>query len=181
MVFISAGHNPKGIKTDPGAIGNSYRESDVTVEQRNLTMHELDMLGVKYITDKDDETLAQYLKRIKTGNASVVLEYHFDSASNKRASGSTAIISGDSDRLDRAFAKEIVDLTSKLLDIPNRGVISEKDSHRGKLGLMREEGIVSLLEICFISNELDMQKWQLKKKELASGIARIIKKYEEML
>ena len=29
-VFISAGHNPKGIKIDPGAVGNGFREADLS-------------------------------------------------------------------------------------------------------------------------------------------------------
>jgi len=36
MIFISAGHNPKGIKVDSGAVGNGYTEADLAVEFRNL-------------------------------------------------------------------------------------------------------------------------------------------------
>ena len=31
MVFISAGHNPRGIKVDPGAVCNGFREADLAV------------------------------------------------------------------------------------------------------------------------------------------------------
>ena len=66
MIFISAGHNPKGIKIDPGAVGNGFKEADIAVEFRNLVARELSKLGAKFITDKDDERLADYLKRIQT-------------------------------------------------------------------------------------------------------------------
>ena len=35
-------------------------------------------LGLKVVTDRDDEKLSDYLKRIQTGGSSVVLEFHFD-------------------------------------------------------------------------------------------------------
>lgn len=180
MVFPSAGHNPKGIKTDPGAIGNGYREADLTIEIRDLVCKELDALGVKYIKDSDDETLAQYLQRIQTGNGSVVIEFHFDAA-GPTATGSTAIVEEEADRLDKAFAQEIVNATSKCLGIKNRGVISEAATHRGRLGLMREEGIICLLEVGFISNASDVHAYQCTKQALAMVLAPIIKKYEDIL
>ena len=79
------------------------------------------------------------------------------------------------------FAKEIVDATAQTLGVKNRGVINEAESHRGRLGLMREQGIVSLLEIGFISNPDDVKKYQQKKIELATRLARIIKKYDDLI
>ena len=64
--------------------------------------------------------------------------------------------------------------------IKNRGVILETTSHRGRLGLMREEGTVSLLEICFITNPDDIKKYQENKLMLAKEIAKIIFKYENL-
>ncbi len=180
MIFISAGHNPKGIKTDPGAVANGYREADLTIEIRDLVCKELDILGVKYIKDLDTETLSQYLQRAQTGNASVVVEFHFDAA-NGTASGATSIVEMEADRLDKAFAKELVDATSKCLSIKNRGVKSEAETHRGRLGLMREEGIICLLEVGFIDNKQDVDAYQCSKQALAMILAPILKKYEDFI
>lgn len=180
-VFISAGHNPKGIKVDPGAVGNGYHEADLTVEFRNLVVSELAKRKIIAITDKDDERLGDYLTRIKTGNGSVVLEFHFDAAVSPTATGATSLFGSDADRLDKAFAKEIVDATSAILGIKNRGAKSEADSHRGRLGLMREQGIVSLLEICFISNISDLNKYNANKNTLATKIAEIIIRYDSLI
>jgi N-acetylmuramoyl-L-alanine amidase len=180
-VFISAGHNPKGIKVDPGAVGNGYHEADLTVEFRNLVVSELAKRKIIAITDKDDERLGEYLNRIKTGSGSVVLEFHFDAAVSPSATGATSLFGSDADRLDKAFAKELVDATSTILGIKNRGAKSEADSHRGRLGLMREQGIVSLLELCFISNKEDLQKYQANKKTLAFKIAEIVERYEALI
>lgn len=179
--FISAGHNPKGIKVDPGACAHGLKEADLAVEFRNLVVTELYKRKVKVITDKDDERLGDYLKRIQTGSGSVVLEFHFDAATSDKATGTTALVGDDSDRLDKAFAKELVEATSSILGIKNRDVLSEKDSHRGRLGLMREQGIVALLELCFITNIEDLVKYDLGKEKLAIKIAAIVEKYENMI
>lgn len=181
MVFISAGHNPKGIKVDPGAVGNGFREADLAIEFRDLVIKECLKLSLKVIQDKDDERLGTYLERIKTGSGSVVIEFHFDAATSTSATGTTALIEAEADRLDKAFAKELVELTSKTFGIKNRGVITEKESHRGSLGLMREEGIICLLELCFISNKQDIQLYKANKEKLAFLIARVIKKYEDLI
>lgn len=181
MVFISAGHNPKGIKVDPGAIGNGYHEANLTVEFRDLVIKQCLKLGLKVIQDKDDERLGTYLERIKTGNGSVVVEFHFDAAASSSATGTTALIEEEADRLDKAFAKELVDLTANTLGIKNRGVLTEVQSHRGKLGLMREEGIICLLELCFISNPTDVRQYKANKEKLAVEMAKIIKRYEDLI
>lgn len=181
MIFISAGHNPFGIKTDSGAVGNGFREADVAIEFRNLVAKELQAMNVAFKTDKDDETLGQYLSRINTGSGSVVVEFHLDASDKLTATGCTAIIGADADRFDKAFATELVNATSGSLILKNRGVISETDSHRGRLGLMRESGTVALLELCFISNKEDMRLYNLGKQKLAKQVADILIRYEKLL
>ena len=181
MVFLLAGHNPNGLKPDPGAIGNGYHEANLTVEFRDLVIKQCEKLGLKVIKDNDDERLGTVLQRIKTGNGSVIIEFHFDAAENKSATGTTALIEAEADRLDRAFAKELSDLTASILGIKNRGVKTESDSHRGRLALMREEGIICLLELCFISNSDDVRRYKSNKEKLAVEMAKIIKRYEDLL
>lgn len=179
-VFISAGHNPNGIKKDPGAVANGFNEADLNVDFRNLVLSECIRLGIKTIQDNDSETLGQYLSRIQTGKGSVVIEFHFDAA-GPNATGTTALIEKDADRLDKAFAQEIVNITSEVLGIKNRGVKSEADSHRGSLALMREDGIICLLELGFITNIDDLKAYQKGKHRLAVEMAKIIKRYEDLL
>ena len=181
MIFISAGHNPKGLKPDPGAVGNGYTEANLASEFRDLVCAQLRIAGVEFVTDTDDEKLGTYLERIKTGPASVVVEFHFDAAISNQATGATSLIEAEADRLDRAFAQELVNEGSTILGIKNRGVKSETESHRGYLGLMREHGIICLYEICFISNAADIQTYQANKNKLATRFASILIKYENML
>ena len=181
MIFLSAGHNPNGIKPDPGAVANGFHEAVLAAEFRDLVGEYLKARGVKFITDKDDEKLAEYLKRIQTGTGSVVLEYHFDAAASESATGTTALIEAEADRLDKAFAKELVDSTAKCYGIKNRGVKSESDSHRGRLGLMREEGIIALVELGFITNMNDLRAHQFYKHSLAKLHAEIAIRYDTFI
>lgn len=183
MIFISAGHNSQSItvKADPGAINkHGVKEGDLTIEFRDLVCRELDLLGARYTTDYKEETLQMYLNRIQTGNGSVVIEFHFD-AGPESATGTTSLIEVDADRLDRAFAKELSDATANILRIRNRGTKSEADTRHKRLALMKENGIICLLELCFITNDEDLKKYNLRKKELARAIAQIILKYEKLI
>lgn len=184
MIFISAGHNAKSktIKQDPGAVNAAgVKEGDLTIEFRDLVKRELDLLGVKYISDSEEENLAMYLKRINTGTGSVVVEYHFDSSVNPAATGCSALIEAEADRLDTVFAKEMAETTASLMGINNRGVLTEAQSHRGRLGLMREDGLICLVELCFISNKEDLAKYHFHKVALAKAHARIIQRFENMI
>jgi N-acetylmuramoyl-L-alanine amidase len=175
--FISAGHHLK----DSGAVANGKQENLEAIKFRDIVVKLCKDAGLTVITDNDNETLGQYLERIKTGSGSVVLEFHFDASTNVNATGTTCLVGNDADRLDKAFAKELVDATAKVLGIRNRGVITEAQSHRGRLGLMREQGIVALLELCFISNPKDMEAYFANQYALAANLAKIIKKYDDMI
>ena len=179
-VFASAGHNTLGVKVDPGAVANGYREADLNIQFRDLFIKECKALGMKVIQDLDNESLGQYLTRIQTGNGSVVIEFHFDAA-KPEASGTTALVEAEADRLDKAYATECVAATSRITGIPNRGVKSEKDSHRGSLGLMREEGIICLLELGFITNINDIKSHIKVRPILAKELALITKRFEDYI
>ena len=175
--FISAGHHLR----DAGAVGSGTQENLETIKFRDIVVNYCKSFGLRVITDNDNETLGQYLERIKTGFGSVVLEFHFDASNNPAATGTTAIVGMDADRLDKAFAQELVDTTARILGVRNRGVITEAQSHRKRLAIMREQGIVSLLEICFISNPKDMEAYNANQFTLGAEIAKIIKKYDDLI
>ena len=183
MIFISAGHNSqsKSIKSDPGAINKfGVKEGDLTIEFRDLVASELTKMGIPFKTDLKEENLQMYLDRIKTGTGSVVIEYHFD-AGSENAEGSTSLVEEDSDANDKMFATEILTSTNKILGTKFRGVKPESFTRHGRLALMREEGIICLFEIGFITNEGDMIKYHANKHKLAKAHADIIVKYENLI
>lgn len=176
MIFISAGHHNK----DSGAVGCGFKEADLTKIMRDLVCKELDSLSVKYTRDDDGETLSQYLNRIKTGEGSVVLEFHFNASDNKTATGVETLIADNPSTDSYSFAKDLNNATVRITGLKDRGVKTEGQSHRGKLGIMREQGIVALIELAFISNCNDVKVWSEKKEELAKEYAKILIKYENL-
>ena len=183
MIFISDGHNSqsKTIKQDPGAINtHKVKEGDLTIEFIDLVSSFLTLKGIAHKRDSKEENLQMYTDRIETGDGSVVYEAHLDSGPES-AQGSTVIVEIDADRLDKACAKEILDETVKTLGTKSRGIITEADTRHKRLALMKENGIVVLHEICFITNESDIAKYQAKKKDLAKAVADILIKYEKII
>lgn len=182
MIFLSAGHHLK----DPGAVSNGIQENLLTIELRDMIVRQLQKKEKKqdidFKIDDDKETLSQYLSRIKTGSGSVVFEVHFDASSSNKATGTTMLIPSRQWTkeyiLEERFGKEVSTIVSTILGIKNRGCIDETQSHRGKLGLMREEGINGLLEVCFITNPDDLKNYNLHKQTLADKLAEVLIKYD---
>lgn len=175
-IYISAGHH----NHDSGAIGiNGRQENKETIKLRDRILQYIKP-GYRVITDSDQETLSQYLRRIDPGDGSVVLELHFDSY-NGQASGTTALYMTGAPKESIIFAAELTQMVSSTLGITNRGAKSEADSARGRLGLVHEDGITALLEICFIDNASDMAKYDANIDQLASGVARLLMKYDDLV
>lgn len=177
--FISAGHDLR----NKGAQANDFAEEREMINFRNLVISKYKKMypNSKVVQDNDIEPLRDYLKRIQTGNGSVVVEFHLDYFSNSKVSGTSVWVGDDADKLDLSFAKELAQAGATTMGIPNRGVFREKQSFHKKLGLMREQGIVALVEIVPISNKGDMEKFHKYMDALAFEYARIIKKYDDMI
>lgn len=190
MIFSSAGHcNARNHKnTDSGAVGfNGRWEADETVKVRTRINEILRSKGYNVVEDNPTESLKEYLNRVKPGPASVVVEYHFDAADSATATGCSVLVGDDSNKTSQAFARELAEAISKTLDVKLRDggdgdhIIFEKDSHRGRLGLMRKAGTVALVEVCFISNPSDMKKYDDNFEALCQSIAAVIGKYEDLI
>lgn len=185
MKYLSAGHsNIKGPNHDPGAPGvNGRWEAIETAQLRNRVVQILrdQYRDTDIVTDIDGESLQQYLNRIKTGSGSVVVEFHFN-AGVPTATGTEMLVELDADRLDILAGRKMAKATSDILGIPMRGVLgvkSEADTRHKRLALMKEEGIVVLAEVCFISNYNDMAKYDLHFEELCQAYARLIHEFED--
>lgn len=177
--FISAGHDLKR----GGARAHGYCEEKEMIDFRNLVINAYKRMypTSKVVQDYDYEPLRDYLRRIKTGNGSVVVEFHLDAFRDEAVSGISAWVGDDADKLDIAFARELAHVGAETMGVPNRGIFRESQSFHGKLGLMRESGTVCLVEIVPITNKSDMRKFHKYRDALAFEFARIIKKYEDMI
>lgn len=175
--FVSAGHHLK----DPGAVANGLQENKLTIRVRDRVVSILKGRGIKVITDDDNETLAQYLTRIKPGDGSVVVEFHFDAAANPTATGASAFYADNANQNSKDFAHDLAEDTAQTLNIRNRGALSEAQSHRGRLGLVHEQGIAALLEVGFITNPNDIEAFNENFEQLCTKLADDIAYYEQLI
>lgn len=175
--FISAGHHLK----DPGAVANGLQENQLTMKVRDKVVELVRAKGYTVITDKDVETLTEYLQRIKPGDGSVVVEFHFDAGTLNAASGTSAFFMDQASWNSRSFAAEMAATGAAILGIPNRGAHSETESHRGRLGLVHEPGITCLVEVAFITNTKDIHSFEQHFEELCEAYANVIIKYDDLV
>lgn len=180
VTFPSAGHHLK----DAGAVYNGRQENLETIKFRDLLVAELKKLGVKVITDKDNQTNRQYQNTIQPGDGSVILDIHFN-AGGEIATGTECLVSNEDyykpNSLSKRMADEICQTTSVVLGVKNRGTKPESTTRHGKLGILHQgAGVAVLWEICFISNKEDMTKYDANIGGLARAIAKICKKYDDL-
>lgn len=179
MIFISAGHNNMpGKDYDPGAVYNGRKEADEAVRMRDAVISHLAARNAVYSKDNDGESLRNYLARIKPGSGSVVCEFHMNAGGG---TGVEVLVQSDADKLDLACARELCDASARMMGIKNRGVKSEAQSHHGRLALMREAGIVVLIELCFIDNASDLRAYDAAFHSLALTYAMILMKYDGLM
>jgi N-acetylmuramoyl-L-alanine amidase len=175
MIYNSAGHHNKDSGATATHGGIKYQENTLMMQMRDLINKRLDERGYKYINDNDNETLAQYLGRIKSGTGSVIFEGHLNSFVNSTATGIEIIIPDNASEAERRLASIMAIGLNKITGIVLRnngtGVITEKQSKRGSLGIMRKPGINLLAEYGFISNPNDLRIILEKKTEIANFVA----------
>ena len=184
MIYNSAGHN----NNDSGAVatykGKLLKESEVAIIIRDKINKRLTAKGYSFIQDKDTETLSVYLNRIKPGNGSVGCEHHLNASTNAKATGVEVVVKNNANPNSIALAKDLAKGISALTGIPLRngnGVITENDTHRGKLGLLHKEGTWVLIEYGFITNSNDMDKLYTNLDKVCSFVADTLIIYENKI
>lgn len=174
MIYNSAGHHLK----DTGAVatyeGKKIQENQIMMRFRDKISKRVISKGYKVIEDNDKETLSQYLNRIKPGTGSVIFEGHLNSFVNAKATGIEIVIPTEHTpaeyKLASMMAQGLHRITGLTLRNGGTGVITEKQSARGSLAIMRKPGINILAEYGFISNSSDMKIIFEKEDEICNFI-----------
>jgi N-acetylmuramoyl-L-alanine amidase len=179
-IFVSAGHTPSGLNQDPGAIGNGYEEADLTKELRDLVVPLLKQKGLSVWVDNDTQRLPAVLAAINSTEKDVVCDIHFN-AGSPTATGVEVLIPTRHTAVEREMANKLVTMLAGVMKIRSRGVKTELDSQHKSIGILREQGINLLIEVCFISNKTDMQFYQASKNRVAEEIALILEEAEGKL
>ncbi|MGL6057087.1 MAG: N-acetylmuramoyl-L-alanine amidase [Culicoidibacterales bacterium] len=149
-IFLSAGHGA----SDPGAIGNGYKEADLTrkitlAQEKALKAKGHDVVVRNVNTNEFDEALNLNFK-----GYDLVISNHINSASNEQATGVETYYSTSYPANSQTIAKGVNDALASAYYIANRSVKSEDWRI---IYLAGKQGVDALLiEHGFIVNADDM-------------------------
>lgn len=163
--LISAGHGG----TDPGAVGSGRREADVCLDMRDRVAAELRRLRQSVRTDGAtgvNWTLAQALPLIK--GTALAVELHCNAAANPSATGVEVIALPAQKAVAQRIARAIAQATGQRLR-GDGGWIDQSKSARGRLAFVNAGGLI--VELVFISNPGDMQRFMAARDRAAVAIA----------
>lgn len=171
-IFLTAGHHI----SDQGASGDIFKENTLTLEFINLVTTYAKKLNPYINIWNDDfrDNLSTVISQVRskgTGN-DLWIEVHFN-AFNTKATGYEAIIADNASDRSKKAANDL-SFIPDIVGIANRGVKTESDSARGKLGMFRTVVPSVLLELGFIDNDSDMAKWKNKRVEVAKELAKYL-------
>jgi len=164
-ILLIAGHGDG----DVGAVGNGYREADLTREVAGLLKGYLSDYADVDVADTNKNWYKHIIKQKNYFYFKVydyVLEIHFNSSVNKSANGTEIYIT----RSEKSHGVEtnIVNGINSV-GFVNRGV---KVKNYDLMSYVKNQGVSSaLLEVCFISNANDVKMYQEKKNEVIKAIA----------
>ena len=167
-ILLIAGHG--GTPYDSGAVGNGYREADLTREVVKLLKPQLDNYADVTIAD----TSINWLNNLRSLNVSpydYVLEIHFNAGVNDRKGNNgttgTEIYITTSEKSHGVETEIVKGIES--IGFKNRGV---KRKNWTVINHVKKYGVSSaLLEVCFIDDADDMWLYQKKKTEVIKAIA----------
>ena len=159
-ILIIAGHGAG----DCGAVGNGYKEADLTREVAKLLKAELD--GYANVTIAD--TKKNWYEHLKKHSFDFtpydyVIEIHFN-AGGGRGVEIYITTSEKTHGVETEIVKGISDI-----GFYNRGV---KRKNFAVILKAKNQGVSSaLLEVCFIDNQYDVERYQARKTDVAKAIA----------
>lgn len=182
MIYVFAGHvaDKKDPDHDPGAVANGFVEADLALVLRNKVSGILKAAGASVTIDSDGDSLKAVLAKTASSEKDVIFDIHWN-AGPSTATGTEVFIPDRHTEWEKKFAKKVVDAIGSIMGIKIRGVKTEGQSARGRLGVMRPEGINMLVEICFLTNKSDMEKYLSNIDLVAKAIANVLLEAENAI
>lgn len=166
-ILLIAGHGAG----DPGAIGNGYKEADLTRElvrliSESLTEYQVDVdiynMGHNAFKDAQNGTL-------KLGNYDYLLEVHFNAYNDSSAHGTEIFVTTAENGIE--VEQAIMNNLKRYFTLRDSDGVKKTDFLVIKTA--KNQGISSaLLETCFITNKNDMIVYTVSKKDIAEDIAQ---------
>ena len=164
--IIEAGHHFKPGKGDPGAVYGEFSERDLTKHAKERIAYYLNLFypDIEVLLDSDTDTLSEVLNWIRSveGVDSIIYSLHWNAATPS-ATGVESFISNNASEKSKTMAKRANDVVVKISGLRDRGVKTESQSARGKLGVLNTKSPATLIEFAFITNDRDREtffEWQ---------------------
>lgn len=170
-IWISAGH-----QENTGANGYIKEGEQAIYLRDKITSILKDKISSDIViaNDSDDDSLTQTIQGMRTYNPDISLDIHFNAFQTESASGSEIYIS---DMKSSKMAEKMLSVTCDTLGTKNRGVKVENQSQHNRLGMLHcnnKNAIMMLLEICFVTNKNDTDRYMVNRDILAEKIADVI-------
>lgn len=169
VIVLTAGHS----LVDPGACNGRFTEAGIVREVRNGVTAILNARGYKVINDgtgTDNQALSKAAALVKQGK--IAIEFHLNAATSKSATGVEALAQSK----DKAICQKLCSALANVLDIPVRGSAGgwkdEGSGQHSKLAYVSAGGII--LELFFISNDAELQKYFERKDQVFMAIADVL-------
>lgn len=161
-IVITAGHS----NTDPGATNGLVTEADIVTDFRNLVAFYLKQAGVDFVVDgegAENKPLREAVKLVSPNRLCV--EFHCNAFSDPKATGVETL---SHDHL-KPVGTTLCEVVSRTLGIRNRGAKGESSGQHSRLAFVQAGGLI--LELFFITNPDDLERYLAKKWVLARGVA----------
>lgn len=164
MLFLSAGHS----NSDSGAVANGYSEAALMTEFRNLVIFYVSNAQVPFISDgKKSDNLPLKHAMSMARQATIAVEFHLNSG--PAGAGGVETLSAPK---DFQLGAKLCYAVSRVLGIQNRGPKPEDAGHHSRLGFVQAGGLI--LELFFITNKEELQKYLDKKWLVAKAVAELL-------
>lgn len=167
-ILISAGHDDVSVGAAATHNGVLVKEADVMRDFRDIVAYYLDKKGVDFITDGQKGVnipLKEVIKFVPKNGVSV--EFHLN-AGPTSATGVETLSSPDM----YGLGSKLCEAVSARLGIRNRGAKPENSGQHKTLAFVQAGGLI--LELFFINNKSDLEKFNAVKWLLARDISEIL-------
>lgn len=147
-IFLDPGHGG----SDPGAVGNNMRESDIALEVCQLLEKNLVKAGCEVLLSRSSDTFISIDKRWQMANqwaADYFISVHINAAGG---TGTETFIAATKPQ-DRVFAHAVNDHFANEMSLRNRGIKLDSTTRHGSLGVLRRSIMPAILvELAFIDS-----------------------------
>lgn len=168
VVYLDAGHGG----TDPGAVGNGYKEKDITL---NITLKVGKILknnGVDVVYTRTTDTYVNFTLVPSLANkakADLLISIHCNSFSDSTSNGTECYTASKASVETKEWSKKVADSLASGISLFNRG-----HKEAGYAVLKGTNMPAILIETAFISNSSDAQKLNSREDDFAKIIADCI-------